>query len=106
MTEEQAWAAGLFDGEGSVTVCGGRRRLQLKMVDESSVRRFAAAVGRGFVYGPYANRAGEKDGYVRKDFFLWVAEKEAAVEVATLLYPLLSEVRRTSIDSLALVRAA
>lgn len=89
-----------------MTLCGKRRRLQLKMVDEQTVRRFAVAVGFGVVYGPYPNRSGERDGYPRNPYFLWVAEENAAVEVSTLLYPLLSEVRRIAIDGLALGRVA
>lgn len=94
MTEEQAWAAGLFDGEGSVS----HDRMQLKMVDLPTVERFQAAVACGEVYGPYPNRTGEKDGYPRSDFYLWVGLKEERFEVAHLLYPLLSQVRRDAID--------
>jgi hypothetical protein len=53
---EIAWAAGLFDGEGTATICGGQRRLAVKMADEESVRRFHAAIGVGKVYGPYEHR--------------------------------------------------
>lgn len=95
MTNDEAWAAGLFDGEGSV----GADRLQLKMVDRETVERFRDVVGCGTVYGPYANRTGEKDGYARSDYYLWVAVREDRFEVAHLLYPLLSSVRRTAIDA-------
>lgn len=94
---EISWAAGLFDGEGAVTICGGRNRLSLKMVDEQTVLRFAAAVSAGKVYCPYRNRTGDKDGYPRKDFFMWVAEKESGKQVADLLSPYLSEVRKKRI---------
>lgn len=55
---EIAWAAGLFEGEGSCScrLKSGRHylRLSLTMTDEESVRRFHAAVGyRGNVTGPY-----------------------------------------------------
>src|SRR5207245_5183125 len=49
--EDIAWAAGLFEGEGSITQSGGRVRLSLKMTDEESVRRFAKIIQRGTVYG-------------------------------------------------------
>jgi hypothetical protein len=60
-THALAWAAGLFDGEGSVFatkfVKRGRdsRRLHLavSMTDFASVRRFAAVVQVGHIAGPY-----------------------------------------------------
>lgn len=53
MDEGLAWAAGLFEGEGCIyRVHQGANRLalQLNMVDEDVVRRFAAIVGAGNVY--------------------------------------------------------
>jgi hypothetical protein len=93
-----AWAAGLFEGEGSVTVCRERRRLQLKMISEESVRRFHVIVGAGKVYGPYSNRSG--DSYPRSPFFLWVAEGADAEAVVAMLFPLLSEWRRVAMYEL------
>ena len=51
---ELAWAAGLFEGEGSVHLKPSRRypAATLEMTDEDTVRRFHAAVGLGHVYGP------------------------------------------------------
>lgn len=92
---EVDWAAGLFEGEGSVTVCGGRRRLQMKMTMEESVRRFHVAVGVGTVYGPYAHKS--PDRHPRSPFFMWVAEGADADEAVELLFPLLSEWRRAAI---------
>lgn len=94
MTDDQAWAAGLFDGEGSVS----HDRLQLKMVDLPTVERFHEIVECGDIYGPYPNRTGEKDGYPRSDFYVWIARREDRFAVAHLLYPLLSQVRRDAID--------
>ncbi len=52
---DMAWAAGLFEGEGCITI--GRStsdiiypRLQLAMNDEDIVRRFHSIVGVGTVY--------------------------------------------------------
>lgn len=63
MSTELAWAAGLFDGEGSVfvsrTVKRGRAHVRLmaglQMTTEDVVHRFSAAVGIGAVRGPYFN---------------------------------------------------
>lgn len=59
--ENLAWAAGIFEGEGSIT----RRRkrdtnLVLAMTDEDVVRRFHEAIGHGTVYGPYKTSSGVK----------------------------------------------
>lgn len=59
--ESLAWAAGLFEGEGSIT----RRHLRhtnlvLAMTDEDVVRRFHEIIGHGKVYGPYVNHSGVK----------------------------------------------
>jgi hypothetical protein len=72
--DEFSWAVGLFEGEGTVTRCGGRFRLALKMTDHDVVRRFAAAVGVGRVYGPYQPGQRKKDGGLRKPVLFWVAE--------------------------------
>lgn len=54
-----AWAAGLFEGEGSFTLNRGLRPVaQLAMTDEDTVRRFHRIVGVGNVHGPYEGRAG------------------------------------------------
>ena len=93
-----AWAAGLFEGEGTITLCSGRARLAIKMTDEETVLRFYKTIGAGKVYGPYPNRAGEKDGYARSDYWLWLVEGKEAAEVAMSLYPWLGQVRRDRVD--------
>jgi len=70
--EEIAWAAGLFEGEGCITMTSGHAVLRLSNTDEWVVRRFAEIVGRGVVYGPYENRS--NDHFVRKPFFVWVLQ--------------------------------
>lgn len=94
------WAAGLFEGEGCVTACEGRRRLSLKMTQEASVQRFHNAIGVGTVYGPYANRSGETDGYPRSPFWIWVADLDAADTAAAALFPHLTEWRREAFHRL------
>ena len=86
------WAAGLYEGEGTATRCKRRLRLSLRMTNEEPVRRFAAAVGYGTVYGPY--KYASSDGCVRKPVWVWVAECEDALIVADLLRPWLSNERR------------
>ena len=83
-----AWAAGLFEGEGSITSCGGRIRLQLQLTDHEVLERFVEIVGAGKVYGPYTK--GHRDGYRRKPRWLWVCEGPAAGVVFRTLSPWLS----------------
>lgn len=51
--EEIAWAAGLFEGEGCITVSNGRPVMRLNSTDADTPRRFCEIVGAGKVYGPY-----------------------------------------------------
>lgn len=68
----QAWAAGLFEGEGTIAQeYPGHLRLMLKMTDEDVIRRLAEAVG-GRVYGPYVPRP-QRDGYIRKPCWVWTS---------------------------------
>lgn len=63
---EVAWAAGFFEGEGSVYFYRGSAKssphpiLSLASTDEDVLRRFQRIVGRGKVYGPYNKGAGTK----------------------------------------------
>jgi hypothetical protein len=91
---ETAWAAGLFEGEGAATFCGGRARLALKMTSEASVRRFHAAIGAGKVYGPYGPYQPN-----RTPFFMWVVEGDEARDVALCLRPMLSGTPRERVDA-------
>ena len=89
--EEIIWAAGLFEGEGSIALRGDRPcRLQVKMTTEVSVRRFADAVGTGTgrVYGPYGPHKAQPN---RTPYFIWVGEYEDATAVANLLVDYVSE---------------
>jgi len=78
--EEIAWAAGLFEGEGSITQSGGHVRLSLTMTDEEPIRRFVKIVRRGAVYGPYAYERWA-DGHERKPFWTWVCYDRAEARV-------------------------
>ncbi len=52
-----AWVAGIFEGEGMVGRADGERRrtwqVMVSSTDEDIIRRFAERVGLGKVYGPY-----------------------------------------------------
>ena len=92
-----AWAAGLYEGEGTATRCKGRLRLPVRMTNEETARRFADVVRCGTVYGPYKYHR-SPDGYVRKPVWVWLAECEEAWTVADLLRPWLSTERRVQLE--------
>ena len=94
---ELAWAAGLFEGEGSIhsSRAGGRHYMYLNLssTDEDVVRRFCAAVGCGGVYGPYT----EKNPL--RPRWSWHARRIAEAEhVASLLEPFLCKRRRAKLE--------
>ena len=92
-----AWAAGLFEGEGSIA----RHRsgsasplLTLTMTDEDVVREFAAVVGVGTVAGPRDNGPG------RKPSWRWdTTNYEHTQAVVAALWPWLKSRRRERISS-------
>ena len=99
-----AWAAGLFEGEGSA-ICrpaGGRRRgfqrrLQLPMTDRDVLERFAAVVGAGTVRA--TKKA--KTSRPRKQGYIWTTSRWSHIErIAGLFYPWLSAKRRAQVDAL------
>jgi hypothetical protein len=63
LTTDEAWAVGLFEGEGCLTLSDGRPRIKLNSTDEDVVRRFHAIVGLGQVR---EERAMEKRGWKRQ----------------------------------------
>lgn len=95
---ELAWAAGLFDGEGSTDHTSrpakrdyGRIRVTIGQDrDPEVLHRFAAAVGEGAVRGPYryAYRGGVRVKYT------YEVRGEAAVRVLQRLWPYLSGPKR------------
>lgn len=81
-----AWAAGLFEGEGTITYMtkSRRARLAVKMTDEEAVRRFESSIGVGKVYGPYGPY---KSQLGNLPTWYWAADGNAAVEAADKLLP-------------------
>ena len=98
-TSEIAWAAGLFDGEGSVSFHaegkirkdGTRRsypRLYVGNTDVRLLKRFLFAVERGKIQGPYG-RFG-REGQPIKPMYQWTATHKQGREAAQILRPFLS----------------
>lgn len=97
---ERAWAAGLFDGEGSIFASASKRRshrppvvrlhMALGMTTEAAVRRFHAVVGVGSVVF-LANQKG-----ARKVQWRWQTSGDEGVRHALeVIRPWLSEHKQT-----------
>jgi len=90
---EAAWAAGFFDGEGSVsagTGTTGKRFISatINQIDREVSDRFHTVVGVGTVYGPYNKGPG------RKRQWRWTAYVTSDVlAVYQRLKPLLGRVK-------------
>lgn len=89
-TASLEWAAGFFDGHGSVAL-SERPRLAVRCADEELVRAFAAVARCGKVYGPYKNPGR------RRPTFMWLAEGREAEGLVDRLLPLLHSHRREQI---------
>lgn len=99
--EEIAWAAGLFEGEGSVfrTKWGGVK-VQMGMTDLDVLQHLKAVLG-GVVNGPYQYEA--KDGIQRKPQWRWSSTGPNAVRICRLLRPWMGERRRGRMDELCVL---
>lgn len=90
-----AWAAGLFEGEGSVS--RKTARLQVKMISEQSVRRFGEVMDVGKVYGPYGPYPSQMG---KTPFFVWVAwHQEDVRSAAAALIPYVSPWMRAKLEA-------
>lgn len=99
MTEqnrEWAWAAGLYEGEGTVTKSknGTTYTISMGMTDEDVVRRFHQVIGCGKVYGPYQpKRQGSKP------FWRWsVSDKKGTLRFAERVLGWLGQRRQTQLN--------
>ena len=86
--EEIAWAAGLFDGEGSITLSSRRLHVRLRNTDLELVERFHTIIRVGTVYGPYSRQP--QDGSRRKPVWDWVAREEDGLDALALMWSWLS----------------
>lgn len=91
-----AWAAGLFEGEGSIQLWQDTKsersypRLELSSTDQDVVLRFAGILG-GAIYGPI-----EREN--RKPFWRWTATGERARSALAVLAPQLGARRTARMD--------
>ena len=111
---EMAWAAGLFDGEGSVSVSGTGTRpsypqpsMEIPQSGQhgtpGSLTRFMEAVGCGSITGPHPPRS----PWGKLPSYRWQLGGHRKVEmVAGILWPWLGSAKRSQIEwSLSVVHA-
>lgn len=107
-----AWAAGLFEGEGSfmarVMNSGTRAIVKrrclhmcLSTTDEDVVRRFNEVVGIGYVVGPLRHK-----NTTHKDYWRWEVAGKKAEALADRLSPYLGERRLATLEQKRLEIAA
>ena len=93
---ELAWAAGLFDGEGSTYSTNARYplvRVCVTQNDREVLDRFIEALGVSRVYGPYL--AESKKRFGSKPYFMVQIQKQEHVARALyLLWPFLGTLKR------------
>lgn len=98
MTRDQeiAWAAGLFEGEGSWSLKERRRclRLQLSTTDKDVLESFRNIVGAGRIIDRHERRPN------RKRLWGWYVERGEAERVADLLRPFMHQRRRNRLDEI------
>jgi hypothetical protein len=110
--EWRAWAAGLYDGEGSTYFTNhrthaGYRNAECRITQSSNggspevLRRFVTIVGVGRLYGPYQQSIDHLDVY------RWNASARAEVDrCVRTLWPWLGAVKRTQAEAvLAVIRS-
>jgi len=106
--EEIAFAGGLFDGEGCITVYSKlgklscNPRLTLAMTDEDSVRRFANIVGVGHVR--YSHPPSHKSTGRQPQWHWTAGSFEHVQHVLAVIWPWLCQRRKSC--AVAVLRAA
>jgi hypothetical protein len=95
LAENVAWAAGLFEGEGSI-ICATKShgvQLSLGSTDRDVIDRFVRMTG-GKIYGPYRPN-GKRTPANRKDIFQWKIQDTLRAQVLLReFWPYLGERRR------------
>jgi hypothetical protein len=82
--EEIAWAAGLFEGEGCMTITGGQPVMRVASTDRDSTDRFYEIMSTGLITRVHRE---SRTGY-------WVAYGVDALLAIQLLVPWFGERRR------------
>ena len=92
------WAAGLYEGEGCLTVSNkeGRWRLFLEMTDSDVVKEFHKTIGVGKFYGPWKHPSAA--AHYKPIYVVRVNNKHDIFKVICDFYPYVGERRRAKFD--------
>lgn len=97
-----AWAAGIFEGEGSIYVATKGKykypRLQVKMSDEDIVIRFRNAVECGKIY----EHKGKKPSYYKTQHYWQLTNLDEVKKVISLFWEFLGPRRRRKAEELGI----
>lgn len=99
--EEIAWAAGFFEGEGTITVSGNRLVARVSNTDDEVLKHYADVMAIGTVYGPYGTYP---SGHRKKPLWVWAAQSYDALDAIALMWPWLGTRRRRRAEELSGVR--
>jgi hypothetical protein len=98
-----AWAAGLFEGEGTVTYSPRTesrkmsRRVAIGMTDPDVLRHFHEVVGVGYMNGPYARRSTTTGNEIRP-VWTWACSRWSELQpLLERLEPFLGERRGAAV---------
>lgn len=87
-----AWAAGLFEGEGSIAINNHRIIVKIQMTDKDIIDRMQEKFG-GYVYDC------PKQEEHHKDSWRWIiSDSTEAIDFLDMIYPLLGQRRRARVD--------
>lgn len=96
---EIAWLAGLLDGEGSFTQ-KGQGRVHVEMTDRDVIEYLHELTGVGSLYSPKQRNARHKASWI------WcVSRGEVTLQIVRVIFPWLSDRRKTQIRKLKVVQA-
>lgn len=92
--EKTAWAAGFFEGEGTIRYHNGRVHLSLGNTDKDVLDRFADVVG-GKVMGPYKGQGKKTPSHYKPVYQWYTSSIENTQAILRLFWPYLGERRRS-----------
>lgn len=90
-TEELAYAAGLFDGEGSICICRNRNRYSL-LAQVTNTNPYATELFHELFGGSVSDYY--KKLNTKKRIFHWVVQGERAGDFLAIIYPYLRMKRK------------
>jgi hypothetical protein len=88
------WAAGLYEGEGTIYLNRGSPCINLRMTNKEAVEKFQGAVGIGKVYGPYKWK-----GHYKPLYCFQIDKASDTIKVAEAIYPHLTKERQEQMEA-------